>query len=711
MITALLTASAAFLIYLLLALYFFPPPPKPAPTSAPSAPTVSVREAPASGRASSSQSAPSSSLALSEEPARGAVMQAAEQSEDIVIGNEQTALRAVFTPRGAAILELFLTNKNKNGRYTHRVSADKSDPFRLLAPVTADRGTHASFETHKLWIRELGDRDWDLRNLRWKVADRGTRHIEFQTALASPETGELVRFSKRYTLRGDAPFIDLQLTATNAGGTPLSITLAQDGPLGVPRDDLMYDMRKIVLAQRSQGVLALTAKARNQLTKEATLVNAQEKLAWLAQANKYFGAYMRPVGEKLEDRPDAVQRVTGVALSEVAPDSLAPADFVARCFLMPATIEPGASSTTRFEIYAGPKDADWIRPLGAQYVDHTKIGYDLAGSVDSSCWCAFDWLKNLMTWLLRTIYLVVRNYGVAIMILVVIVRGLLHPLAVWQQKSMYRLQDGMARLQPKLNEIKQKYANDQVKQQQEQLRLMAAEGVNPASGMVSMLPMMLQMPILIALWNALNTDIEMRLAPFDGWWIRDLSAPDSLISFGGKGITVPVLEWFPLIGTMFQNIPAFNILPFFMGLSIWLQQRYMPKPPALLKALEESKKNPQAAPMGGMSPEEQLRQQQMMATMMAFMLPVMLYYQPSGLILYWLASNVFGIFESLRIRKQLAEEKKRVEALGPAAIKPRQPGIVGRFMQRLAEQAEEIQRKADEVSAHPGPSAPRKRGK
>src|SRR6185436_12277077 len=98
-------------------------------------------------------------------------------------------------------------------------------------------------------------------------------------------------------------------------------------------------------------------------------------------------------------------------------------------------------------------------------------------------------------------------------------------------------------------------------------------------------------------------------------------------------------------------------------IGMYLQQKYMPKP--AMAARQEALKQQTATSPTGMTPEEQMRQQQMMMNMMSVLFPIMFYYQPSGLALYWMAGTVFAIFESLRIRKQIEKEKARVAALGP----------------------------------------------
>jgi membrane protein insertase Oxa1/YidC/SpoIIIJ len=132
---------------------------------------------------------------------------------------------------------------------------------------------------------------------------------------------------------------------------------------------------------------------------------------------------------------------------------------------------------------------------------------------------------------------------------------------------------------------------------------------------------------------------------------------------------------------------------------MWFQQKYMPKP-AMQAKLEAAKKraatHDRAKGQTGKSPEEQMRQQQIMAYMMAIVLPLMFYKMPSGLNLYWFATTVFGIGESLLIRKQLEREKAQRELDGPRP--PREPGLIGRFLRHIAAQAEQVQRRADEIA-------------
>jgi YidC/Oxa1 family membrane protein insertase len=195
------------------------------------------------------------------------------------------------------------------------------------------------------------------------------------------------------------------------------------------------------------------------------------------------------------------------------------------------------------------------------------------------------------------LYSVVGNYGVAIVILTILVRIVTAPLTVKQMRSMER----MRALSPKLKEIQAEFADDRQKQSEKTMALYKSEGVNPLGGC---LPMLLQFPVFIGLFYSLRSTIQLRQAPFFGW-IDDLSVPESLFE-------IPVLD-----------LP-FRVLPLIMGASMVLQQRITPTQ---------------------MDPA----QAKMMMTVMPIMMTVIFYQFPSGLVLYWMISNLLAIAHQLWI--------------------------------------------------------------
>ena len=177
-------------------------------------------------------------------------------------------------------------------------------------------------------------------------------------------------------------------------------------------------------------------------------------------------------------------------------------------------------------------------------------------------------------------------------------------------------------------------------------RMMALYKEQGASPIMGFLPMMVQMPIWIALWSAVYASIDLRGAAFLPFWITDLSVPDALVRF--STVTLPLLYW---------KIDSFNLLPILMGVAFYLQQKLMPKQAAAAT-------NPQVA-----------QQQKMMMIMMPLLFPLMLYKAPSGVNLYIMASTFAGVVEQHVIRKHIREKEER-ESIGLVAATSKTGGKV-----------------------------------
>lgn len=702
MITAILAAMAVFLVYELIYSRFFPAPApqtQPAPVVAPSKPDQPDQP----GSQASTTAAAPTTTATTSAPGGLASFQfssAPRAAAFMIGGGPNDNLGVEVNPIGASVEQVLLTKVVK-GRFQHRKSAEGNEPLVLLAPIKIDDTTTLRSFALRQFGMTLGDqRTWDMDGLVWTLAERTPTSATFETTLRGEGDAALVKLKKRYAVEAASSLIRLTITVENVGTSEFSFQLRQDGPLGIVLDDQYTRIRRVVVARRGGdgGVTFEKPVVHNDVTRaERLYANGNEPLLWTALVSKYFGVWTRPLGPdgKAADFLGSARTFVAAAGADKTNS-----DLLVSFDTRPETLAPGAQREMSFELYAGAKDEDELAAVSASFVDRKQLAYVAVHDFDSSCPCGlcnWPWLTRLLTGLLEFLRGVAGNFGLAIIIIVIIIRTLLHPLSVFQQKSMYRTQDAMARVHPRLEAIKQRYANDKVKLNQETMKIYGEEGINPAAPLLGMVPMFLQMPILISLWTALANDIHLRHAPLDGWWIRDLSAPDALIPFGPDGLTIPILSSIPLIGPIFTNIHSFNVLPVLMGVAMWLQQKYMPKPGMQAK-LDAAKQQTAAgqAPSSGMSPEDQLRQQQMMANMMSIMMPIMFYNMPSGLNLYWMATNVFGIVESLIIRKQIAEEKKRREKDGPPP--PPKPGRLATWFKNLATEYEQLQKKADEVS-------------
>jgi len=234
---------------------------------------------------------------------------------------------------------------------------------------------------------------------------------------------------------------------------------------------------------------------------------------------------------------------------------------------------------------------------------------------------------------------VVPNYGIIIILLVLLVRTLLHPLTKKGQVSMMK----MSKLGPKVEEIKKKYGSNPTEMNKRVMEMYKEQGANP---MLGFMPMLIQMPIWISLYSAINASIDLRGAKFLPFWITDLSAPDMLFTF--PVVTVPLLGW---------NIDAFNLLPILLAVGMVFQQK-------LMSPAQNAAMNPQMA-----------QQQKMMLIMMPAMMLIFLYTAPSGLNLYIMASTFGGIIEQKVIKKHIKEQEEK-EKYGKVPVTAKTGGKV-----------------------------------
>ena len=244
-------------------------------------------------------------------------------------------------------------------------------------------------------------------------------------------------------------------------------------------------------------------------------------------------------------------------------------------------IQPHSTETLTSKLWTGPK----LQNEMAQVADHLDLTVDYG-------WAWF--IAKPLFWLLTFIQQLVHNWGVAIICITLIVKAILYPLTKAQYTSMAK----MRMLQPKLQEMRERFGDDRQRMSEEMMKLYRDEKVNPLGGCF---PLLLQMPIFIALYWTFMEAVELRHAPFFGW-IQDLSAQD-----------------------------PYYILPILMGASMFLLQKMSP--------------TPAADPM-----------QQKIMNFMPLMFMAFFLWFPAGLVLYWLVSNLITIIQQQLIYRGL--EKK-----------------------------------------------------
>ncbi|MEE4349384.1 MAG: membrane protein insertase YidC [Pacificimonas sp.] len=270
----------------------------------------------------------------------------------------------------------------------------------------------------------------------------------------------------------------------------------------------------------------------------------------------------------------------------------------------PLAVNQDRAVTTQFRLFAGAKEIDVLEG----YQDAGGIS-QMEGAVD---WGWFGLIAKPIYHLLAWLHTLVPNWGVAIILLVIVIRIVLFPIANKQYESMAK----MRQVQPKMKAIQERYKDDKPKLQQEMMALYKTEKVNPLAGC---LPILLQIPIFYALYKTLLLSIDIRHQPF-ALWIKDLSAPDPL---------TPV----NLFGFLPFDPPGFlaiGVLPILLGISMWLMMKLNPAP------MDDIQKK-----IFGIMPW----------VFMFIMAPF-----AAGLQLYWTINNVISIFQQWILLKKYPRE-------------------------------------------------------
>ena len=266
----------------------------------------------------------------------------------------------------------------------------------------------------------------------------------------------------------------------------------------------------------------------------------------------------------------------------------------------PVTVQPGTSTTVQSRFFAGAKQ---VANIDSYEKDLGIRQFDLL--ID---WGWFYFITKPMFYLMDWLFKLLGNFGLAILATTVVVKAIFFPLANKSYKSMAN----MKKVQPAMLEIREKYADDRMKQQQAMMELYKKEKINPLAGCW---PILIQIPVFFALYKVLYVTIEMRHAPFFGW-IQDLAAPDPTSLFN-------------LFGLLPYDVPAFLLIgvwPLIMGITMFLQMRMNPTPPDPTQA--------------------------MIFTWMPVVFTFMLASFPAGLVLYWAWNNTLSILQQGVIMKR-----------------------------------------------------------
>lgn len=308
---------------------------------------------------------------------------------------------------------------------------------------------------------------------------------------------------------------------------------------------------------------------------------------WAAIQGKYFSLVAKPY-----------QPTVSLTISKTV--SQPPNSNISIELQQDIEIAPRSSTTHKFLLYSGPNNTDFMA-LHQSGIENS-ISYGVFGDI-----------SKFLLFLLNSFYKVSHNYGVSIILLALLISILLYPLTLKSLKSMKQMQA----LQPKVDKLRKELKDNPQKLNKEMLELYKKYKVNPFGGC---LPMLLQMPIFIALYQAFIRAIELKNAKF--LWIKDLSEPDRAFFLPLSGTPIPV-----------------NILPILMAITMFVQQK-MTVSPARVADKEDSIQ----------------QQQKMMVIMMPILFGFIFYNMPSGLVLYWFLNTVIMLIQQLRIKSSFHVE-------------------------------------------------------
>ena len=542
--------------------------------------------------------------------------------------------QAVFDNRGGVLREL------RTGHYKSAVEDENSDdpanwPLLLTGVETKAAGfggetgsllLGTDVSSRDLVARPLSEELWEMEMLGSAGAPEG---VVFRLA-----PGRGVAFEKRFRVAKDSKSgweFDFDLTVTNTGlggavrSGPRQFVLTPAACVPPALDDRFYIEPRAVAAgpAGSSDIEQDTAQMRPKGADLIGPLDVKAPLAFVGTHNKYFAFLLRGVDA------DSQSSMVGASFQRLAMPGTPETNWVLGEAQLELAVPPeGESRTWHYRIYAGPKEQHLLTADSEEFLLVTETDLN---------W--FAGIGKLLLVILSLLEKVTGNFGWAIVLLTLCIRGLLFPLNRRAQTAMARYQKKMKRVQPKIDAIKKKYADDRGELNKQQQKLMQEEGVFPPLG--GCLPMFVQMPIFFGLFSALRTSFDLRQAPFMGY-IQDLSRPDALFPFT---FDVPFMHW-----------ETFNLLPIIMVVMWVAQQATMPKPT-----------DPQSAKM------------QRMMMFMPVMMGFFLYNYAAGLSLYMITQSTMGIVEQKVIKK--------VWPIDDAEAEPKKKGC-GPFsgmMERLAE--------------------------
>jgi len=395
-----------------------------------------------------------------------------------------------------------------------------------------------------------------------------------EDAVTCTRTTKNFEIKKKYLFRKSNNSIDLEIFVRNISGSQKEFAYSVVTGAGLTEKSMQDKGSIEVVTKIGENIIKFKRPKKGE-----RILNIGP-VGWEALKNKYFSLIVRPFAQ-----------TRGGFYAEDSGGNL-----VAGIDAEKATIQPGATLEHKYSLYAGPSSIPALKAFG--YGAEESVNYGMFGAI-----------SKFLIAVLKMLYFLFHNWGIAIILLSVFLNLITFPLTAKSFKSMQKMQE----LHPQMEKLKVLHKNDPQKLNKEIMGLYKKYNINPLSGC---LPILLQMPIFIALYQALMKSIELRNASF--LWIRDLSSPEA----------IPLPVSFPIIGN------SINILPLIMVGAMVMQQKMSTKS------------------MGAAVSDEQKQQQKMMLIIMPIMFGFIFYNMPSGLVLYWVVNTVLTIVEQAAVLKK-----------------------------------------------------------
>lgn len=471
----------------------------------------------------------------------------------------------------------------------HEELSELSPLVRILSPARTEHGHYIQLG----WA--LGGRP--AESVEWTAPPGAKLTPETPVTLTRRENGLVFEktFSIDQTVDGSYMF-NVTQTVRNQGETVETIT-----PYGVViQRGIPEDAGKYMILHEGPIAVANNSLYEKKYKKaQKAVVEAQGERGWVGITNKYWlAAAIPPQGEHFELKIRNISKTDQPV-------------FQSAYELEPRTLQPGETTTLTSHVFGGPKDVDLLQAY-EKPVEKGGLGvWDFDKAVD---WGNFFFLTRPIFYTLNFFGDLTGNFGVAILLLTLVIKALMFPLANKAYDSMSK----MKKLQPEVQKLQERYKDDKMKLQQEMMALYQKEKMNPLAGC---LPILIQMPIFYALYKTLFVTIELRHEPFFGW-IRDLSAPDPTSVFNLFGLLPYDPTALPIVGAFL----GIGVLPLLMGVAMWFQTKLNP-PPA----------DPVQAQVFGMMP-----------IIFTFLFASF----AAGLVLYWFWNTVLSILQQWLIMRR-----------------------------------------------------------